>query len=84
MPEIMQIFLRNGDACDKIFAEALQVGSSQMQLNDNSSLELHDDILYKLGENFGVRSFPRQCLTAICRTNAQRSKPTRGFGHASD
>jgi hypothetical protein len=58
----MQIFLRNGDACDKIFAEALQVGSqSQMQLNDNSSLELHDDILYKLGECAFVSTAVSDC-----------------------
>jgi hypothetical protein len=55
----MQSFLRNGDACDKVLAKALQMGTQiQMQQNQNSNLQLHNDILDKLGEEFDGRSVP--------------------------
>jgi hypothetical protein len=55
LPDIMKAFLRNGDTCDKVVAEALQVGTqSQKELMGNSSLPLHDEILDKLGRHFVV------------------------------
>ncbi|KIM76413.1 hypothetical protein PILCRDRAFT_826424 [Piloderma croceum F 1598] len=49
VPDIMRGFLRNGDTCDKVVAEALQVGmQSQKELIGNSSLPLHNEILDKL------------------------------------
>ena len=64
LPDIMQSFLRNGDTCDKIIAEVLQVWTpSQTQLLiDNSSLQLHNDILDKLSKHL-CYTVSRRCLT---------------------
>ena len=59
LPDIIQTFLRNGNACDKVLAKALQMGTQiQMQQNHSSNLQLHHDILDKLGEEFDGRSLP--------------------------
>jgi len=56
MPGIMRAFLRNGDTCDKVVAEVLQVGTqSPKELIGNSSLQLHNEILDKLGGHLVVQ-----------------------------
>jgi len=49
LPEIMQTFLRDGDICNKIVGEALQIGTqSQKQPDDRLNLQLHNEILDQL------------------------------------
>lgn len=47
----MQTFLRNGNTCEELTAEALRVGNQgKTRLNYSLPLQVHEEILRKLGK----------------------------------